>query len=639
MEDREFIQKVEGVMNEIENTRGIHNRGDLFAIWFGTYILGYEEDDVAELYHIGGSGDEKIDLGIIDDEQEIIFVVQVKYSSDPDRAIFNRDHIDEVLTALRRLENEPNIGNDRRRRFARQYHQKKDKYPTRLIFVCLGKLTTDAKNYAKDKNVKIYDFERLKQEYSRLENPAEFRIPEYVSFPIAGESYLKYGDTIIFIVDVNKIYDVFKKYGPGLLEENIRYKLSTTKKWKIAEDIKETLRNKPDKFLILNNGINMVCGQVEERDERLLLYEPQIVNGCQTVYGIYETIEDYGKIEDAYVVVKVVQTHDRELREKITFAANYQNPILPRDLKSNDYWQRSIQRAFEDKSIFYERKRGEWDLLRRERRHGRFRIRGQIYRKIDNVLCGQLYLSLAGDPATAKNKKELIFSDPQYYETIFDYDNRDWSSIGLTDPKLLNGIDRFIDDLIFAYGVYKLTSSIGKYIYREKKERFSDKNNPVYREVSRKEFLKGYWDFYVVRIFHYIVEHYAGNDEGKRYELRKKLVGDYLHDSNALNRLFEPHRQVSRYFNVDEDLSRADILDPDNPSREYPLFGKWFSSLEQIVYDIVRDEMDKPDWKNFNYYFYKKRDTLDNIIGRLMRILVSSRQRRLDFPVDLLENK
>lgn len=385
MENKEFIQKVESAMDEIESTRGIHNRGDLFAIWFGRDVLGYEEEDVAELYHIGGTGDEKIDLGIIDDAQEIIFVAQVKYSSDPLQARFNRDHIDEVLTALSRLENELSIGNERRREFARQYDRKKNEYPTRLIFVGFGKLTENTGDYSKNKNVKVYDFDRLKEEYFRLENPAEFRTPEYVSFPISGESYLEYRDTIILTVNVNKIYDAFKIHGPGLLEENLRYKLSGSKKWKIAEDIKETLRSRPDKFLILNNGINMVCEQAQKRDGNLLLYGPQIVNGCQTVYGIYDTIEDCGEIENAYVVVKVAITDERDLREKITFAANYQNPILPRDFKSNDHWQQSIQRAFINKSIFYERKRGEWDLLQRERRHGPFRIRGQIYRKLDNI--------------------------------------------------------------------------------------------------------------------------------------------------------------------------------------------------------------------------------------------------------------
>lgn len=638
MENEEFMQKVETEMNEIESARGIHKRGDLFAMWFGRDVLGYEEEDVAESYHIGAAGDEKIDLGIIDDEQEIIFVVQVKYSSNPANTQFNRDHIDEVLTALRRLDDEPNIGNERRREFASQYHRKKNDYPTRLIFVGFGKLVGDTRDYAKNKNVKVYDFDRLKDEYSRLENPAEFRTPDYVTFPISGKTYLKFQDIFLLTVNVNKIYEAFKRHGPGLLEENLRYKLSSSKKWKIAEDIKTTIKDRPDKFLILNNGINMVCERVEERGENLFLYDPQIVNGCQTVYGIYDTIEDqdHGEIENAFVAVKVVQTDDGDLRKKITFAANKQNPILPRDFKSIDHLQESIQRAFNNKSIFYERKRGEWDLLRREGRHSTFRIRGQIYRKLDNVLCGQLYLSLAGDPATAKNKKDLIFNDPQHYETIFDYDNRDWSSMGLINPKLLNGINKFIDDIIFAYGIYVLTSSIGKHTYREKKERFSDKNNPVFKEVSRKEFLKGYWDFYVVRIFHYIVEHYAGDDSTKRYELRKKLIGDYLNNTDEVNRIFEPPRQISQYFNVDEDLSRADILDPDSPSRQYPLFGKWFSSLEQIVYDMVSDDMDRPDWKNFNNYFHKRRDTLEKILERLLKILVSSRQRRIDFPEEIV---
>lgn len=351
MEDQKFIKIIENKMNEIEENRGIHNIGDLFAIWFGRDILGYEEEEIAELYHIGGTGDEKIDLGIVDDDQGIIFVVQVKYSSNPLRARFNRDDIDEVLTALRRLEEEPNIGNQRRREFAQQYHRKKNEYAVRSIFVGFGQLIEKARDYARNKNVKVYDFDRLKEEYIRLENPAEFRTPEYISFPLSKGSYLKYRDAIILTVNVNKVYDAFKRYGPGLLEENLRYRLSSSRKWKIAEDIQDTLRRQPDKFFILNNGINMVCERAEQRGEELLLYAPQIVNGCQTVYSIYNTIEDFGEIENASVIVKVVQTDEKDLRRKITFAANYQYPIIPRDFKSNDHLQQSIQRAFINKGI------------------------------------------------------------------------------------------------------------------------------------------------------------------------------------------------------------------------------------------------------------------------------------------------
>ena len=126
----------------------------------------------------------------------------------------------------------------------------------------------------------------------------------------------------------------------------------------------------------------------------------------------------------------------------------------------------------------------------------------------------------------------------------------------------------------------------------------------VLKELVKKEFLKGYWNLYVVRIFHYIIEHYAQQNNRKRRELRVKLLGNYLEEREALNAFFLPNKEISEKFSLDEELSRADILDPRNPSSEYPLFGKWFSSLEQIVYGIIRRAMDSPEWKNFNHYFH-----------------------------------
>ncbi len=635
MREDEFVRRVREELEEIRETTGRYNEGDLFAIWFGKEILGYEMEQVAETYHIGGRGDEKIDLGIIDDEQEMVFVVQAKYSTEPLRRQFGKNCVDEVWLALQKLEREPDIGNSRRREFARRYRQKKNiGYQVRPVLVCFGKLSPAARNYAAKKDIQVYDFERLKEEYERLKNPAEFKTPQYLRLPVTGKNYLKYRDVLVLIADVNDIYNAFKKHGPGLFEENLRYKLSNTSKWRIAEDIKTTLREAPDKFLVLNNGINIVCKEAQAKNKMLILYEPQIVNGCQTVYGIYDTIESCGgqKIKNAYVVVKIVETTDRRLQERITFAANYQYPILPRDFKSNDRWQVAIQRAFNEKFIFYERKRGEWELMGCEGKRGRFRVRGQVYRKLDNELSGQLYLALAGEPAVAKNKKSLIFNDPQYYKTLFEYENRDWSEIGISEPMLRDGLEEFVDDIIFAYGIYKFVLSIGKYTYKQKLALFEGSDsNPVYNEVRKKEFLCGYWSFYVVRLFHYIVERYVSGNDKKRYELRRRLIGDYLNSKDELSRLFEPFKKIAQYFHVDESLQRADILDPDSPSMEYPLFGKWFSSLEQIVYGVVAEAMDK-DWKNYNYFFYKKRDTLEKITNKILQIIVNSQRAREYFP-------
>ena len=79
MTNEEFRLRVKEEMDEIGKNRGILNDGSKFEVWFATKILGEEEGVVVDEYQIGGSGDEKIDLGICDDEHEFKFIIQCKY--------------------------------------------------------------------------------------------------------------------------------------------------------------------------------------------------------------------------------------------------------------------------------------------------------------------------------------------------------------------------------------------------------------------------------------------------------------------------------------------------------------------------------------------------------------------------------
>ena len=133
MEDKEFMERVKEDLEDIKNNRGLNQEGDLFTIWFGSRILNLDEGKVTEDFFMG-SGDDKIDLGIIDLDWNINAIVQCKYKDE-----FNKDLIDEVTIANERTKSSPESGNEKRRKFVKDLSLSSK--PLKLIAVCFGKAT------------------------------------------------------------------------------------------------------------------------------------------------------------------------------------------------------------------------------------------------------------------------------------------------------------------------------------------------------------------------------------------------------------------------------------------------------------------------------------------------------------------
>lgn len=623
MEDSEFIARVQERMREIEENYAIHEEGNQFAIWFGTEVLGLKEQDVAETYHIGGGGDDKIDLGVIADDRDLKIIVQCKYHAVP--TSFNKDLVDQVRNARDRIESSPDSGNTKRKEFVKKFRISKK--PEKLIAVGFGNTTPDVYRYAIQHGVEVYDFEKLKRSYVSFINPGEAPKPSMATLRINSEHYIPYNEdnvkAHVFLLKVGELFKAVSNAGVGLFEENLRLKLKGKRATEIFEAIKNTVRERPTETVILNNGITFVCDQtiLDKENGILKLVSPQIVNGCQTSYAVFEVLEELDKGEEnveginAYVLTKVIES--TEDVERITEATNKQNPIFPKDLRAKEQIHKDIQAKFAEfipsKSIFYERREGDWMSVTERNQQGQFRIRGQRFRRLDKELGGQLYWSLMGRPDEAKNQTDLMWNNDNYHKAIFDYHSNDFSVISIAgaEHKLRAGLDERVEDMFFAFAIYKLANAITSRCYRDKKKLYlpDNEDHDVYKMLLKYyEFLK-YWEFHLVRLVHFIVEWKSGENEERRRELRKNLIGPL----SNIDIFFEGPKKIAEKFNVERDLNRRAILDHNNPSDEFRVFGKWFSRLEFLTYEIVRRAMDRDDWKNMNYFFYKKLETLAKI--------------------------
>jgi hypothetical protein len=367
MRNQDFIETVQNELAEIGTQRGINNTGDLFAIWFTSKILGEDEGKTYEEYHIGGAGDNKIDIGICDDDHEVNIIIQSKYSNDPLDQTYSADLIDEVKNAQSRIVTAPDVGNNKRKEFVQKYNRSQDKV-TRLIAVGFGKFSQEANKYALDEGVEIYDYEKIKQRYIYLSVPGAVNPPTAMDFYVDEKPIEEQGpnfELYTFLADFKDIYKIIESSGDGIFREDLRFRLTGSAKSRIGKEIEETIITSPDRLAILNNGITITCTAVDysEDDNVLQVIGPQIVNGCQTSWAIYDAAgrlkdsDEYDSTE-ARIHVKLIKTISDEIVTKVTEATNNQNPITPRDLHANDPLQEELRHAFDvyNPRILYEHK-------------------------------------------------------------------------------------------------------------------------------------------------------------------------------------------------------------------------------------------------------------------------------------------
>ena len=66
MEDSDFFERVSSELDQLRGEVGEFEDDVLFEIWFAqTFFPTLELGTIVEKYHIGGSGDNRIDLGIV----------------------------------------------------------------------------------------------------------------------------------------------------------------------------------------------------------------------------------------------------------------------------------------------------------------------------------------------------------------------------------------------------------------------------------------------------------------------------------------------------------------------------------------------------------------------------------------------
>ena len=128
----------------------------------------------------------------------------------------------------------------------------------------------------------------------------------------------------------------------------------------VNREIADTLRSSDaDKFIVLNNGITIICKELRNLvRNRFLLGDYQIVNGCQTSHVLYNC---RNLITDSvFVSVKIISTSDEDTVNRIVKATNRQTEVTNEQLMALNDFHKKLEAYYSTYSgsqrLYYERR-------------------------------------------------------------------------------------------------------------------------------------------------------------------------------------------------------------------------------------------------------------------------------------------
>lgn len=209
-----------------------------------------------------------------------------------------------------------------------------------------------------------------------------FEVPCIVNDTLNDE-YQSY----LAIIPGHALADIYERYGPRLLEQNVRSFLQFTGKYN--KGIRDTILKEPHMFLAYNNGIAATAEDIkiidlpDNRGKGIgYIKDFQIVNGGQTTASIYHTWKKNKNVElsQIFIQLKISIIKNREnfglIIGKIAEYANTQNKVSTSDLSSNKenhiileklsrtIWAPSTKDKTQQTRWFFERARGQYKNAR-----------------------------------------------------------------------------------------------------------------------------------------------------------------------------------------------------------------------------------------------------------------------------------
>lgn len=170
--------------------------------------------------------------------------------------------------------------------------------------------------------------------------------------------------------------------------------------------------NRNDKFWWYNNGITIVADSYVISGAKIVITNPKIVNGLQTSHQIYNFCSKQDEQDitlDAQLLVKIIQTEDPEIRNKIIISTNRQNTIPVSQFRATDEIHKKIDLYFNSRGYYY-----DWQ-------YNRYKNQQKPRSKTINIASlAQAFTSIfLSRPHKAKANPSAIIKNENEYSSIF----------------------------------------------------------------------------------------------------------------------------------------------------------------------------------------------------------------------------
>lgn len=228
------------------------------------------------------------------------------------------------------------------------------------------------------------------------------------------ESYLGHISATDFI---SLIQDDDGNIVKSLFYENIR-------DWegynKINTEIRETLRSESrDRFILMNNGVTVIAGQLHKTGNRFYMEDYYIVNGCQTSHVLHD---NHTLLTDKVrIPFRLICTKDESVIEDVITATNRQTEVKDTQFFAMKDFAKALEQHFRsysvERRIYYERRAHQYDNQEIEK--ARIIAHPNLVRAVGAMFLGEPHI-------TTKSFRQLtglvgreMFKDGDRYEPYY----------------------------------------------------------------------------------------------------------------------------------------------------------------------------------------------------------------------------
>jgi hypothetical protein len=412
----EYDSRFDGITNTKE-------QGKIFARWYLENIEdnGITNDEIDD-YIIDSTGDGGVDAFYYNDENQILYLYQFKYKSSGDLSLQEQASFKDLLLK---------IGDNERREL--WLDSTSDSLDTRLV-----DYLRNAKNFVFKYITSVNDFNLKNFEESCLLISDKFE--KYNTIKVLGEKQLKNlfnnesSDKLVPLVDndTKKINQFeYKSENSGIsayimnlagdilvdkfafdeyFNSNIRSFIGENP---INRGMIDTAKNHADLFWFYNNGVTIVCDEINRKGGSIKVRNAQVVNGAQTINSL-KRVTDKEKLKQIRVLAKIleVKSSNEKILNDIVKYTNTQNKIDRWQFFSNKPLWKVLREYFLNES------NNEVDLIYK------VGIKSNATNKIKLTEFISACIAFFGDPQVAKKGQSAIFKNDntvkEYFDKVFE---------------------------------------------------------------------------------------------------------------------------------------------------------------------------------------------------------------------------